>query len=80
MGGSRDLESLTDQLDGCGQCVCAEAEGARDQARLTKDVAREVEGRRPSKPLIVTVFIDLKPRTGRISCLSLPWSASMMLS
>ena len=43
---SRGLEPFTDQLDGFGQRGWAEAEGAFDQARLAKDVARQVEDRR----------------------------------
>ncbi len=37
------LELLADQLDGFGEHACAEAEGALDQTRLAKDVARQVE-------------------------------------
>jgi hypothetical protein len=32
----RDLEPLTNQLNGFGQCAWTEAEGALDQARLAR--------------------------------------------
>jgi hypothetical protein len=64
----RQCEPLTYQFDVFGQRTCAEAEGVPDQARLAKNVAREVEDRRltlaehtiTSKLLIVAlaVFID----------------------
>ena len=44
--GRFEFEPLTDKLHGFGQCGGAEAEGALDQARLTANVAGDVEDRR----------------------------------
>lgn len=84
-----ELAAFADKLNRLGQCRGTETEGARDDAGLAANVMRELKAeagplrsaRITSKPLMVAeaVFNVLKPRTGRISCFSLPWLASMTL-